>query len=411
MTKDKHPTSDDGLLDTHVQSFLKHLPVAGYAKSSLRKRRPIAVSFARWTQRHHVALKDLNESHVAAFLEGEPQRSHEQFKLERATLRCLLRHLRAEAIVPAPAVSTDTSPIDELERRYIDYLRRMRGLSERTVCVYAPVIHAFLRYRRTAQASSAPAVVDAPTVRDFLLDRVRDRASESSRLLAAALRSFLRFLALDAETPGDLSGCVPTFRKGRQAGVPSFLSHEEVEQILATTDTTTSTGRRDRAILLLLARLGLRAGEVVTLELDDIHWRAGEIQIRGKGRGLDRLPLLSDVGHALADYIRLDRGQSTSRCVFLRRIGPHVGLTGPASVGHVVRKAFRRAGVRPSSRGAAHLMRHSLATRMIRHGASIAEIAQVLRHRSHDTTAIYAKVSLDALREVARPWPGAGGAQ
>jgi integrase/recombinase XerD len=149
---------------------------------------------------------------------------------------------------------------------------------------------------------------------------------------------------------------------------------------LAAVDDSTSSGRRDRAILLLLARLGLRAGEIVSLELDDLRWRAGEIVIRGKGRMVEHLPLPSDVGEALALYLQEDRGISMSRRVFLRRLAPRIGLTGPAAIGHVVRRALAQAGIRRSGRGAAHLFRHGLATNMIRNGASLAEIAEVLRH-------------------------------
>jgi site-specific recombinase XerD len=190
---------------------------------------------------------------------------------------------------------------------------------------------------------------------------------------------------------------------------PSFLSPEQTERVLAATDRTTSTGRRDYAVLLLLARLGLRAGEVVSLEPDDIRRRSGEIVIRGKGRMLDQMPLICDVGEALAAYVRDDRGGSSSRRVFLRTWAPRAGLTGPAAVGHIVRKALARAGVRRSRRGAAHLFRHGLAAKMIRRGASIAEIAEVLRHRSQNTTAIYSQVSCEALRTVAQPWPASGG--
>jgi integrase/recombinase XerD len=198
-------------------------------------------------------------------------------------------------------------------------------------------------------------------------------------------------------------------RKYRMSVPPSFLSGEQTEHVLAVTDRTTATGRRDYAVLLLLARLGLRAGEVVSLELDDLRWRSGEIVIHGKGRMVDHLPLLREVGEALAAYLRDDRGASSSRRVFLRTWAPRTGLTGPAAVGHIVRKALTCAGIRRSGRGAAHLFRHGLATQMIRRGASLAEIAEVLRHRSQNTTAIYSQVSFEALRTVAQPWPTKGG--
>ena len=207
----------------------------------------------------------------------------------------------------------------------------------------------------------------------------------------------------------DLSLCIPTVRRWQQAAVPALLSPKEVESVLLAPDRSTPGGCRDYAILLLLARLGLRAGEVVVLELGDIRWRTAEIVVRGKGRLIDSMPLLADIGDALALYLRKGRGRSNSRRVFLRTIAPRVGLTGPAAVGHIVRRALARAEICPAHRGAAHLFRHSLATGMIRHGASMAEISEVLRHRSQSTTAIYAKVDFEELRGVARPWPGTGG--
>jgi len=400
-----------GLLDTHVESFLKHLRAAGYAERTLRKKQSIAASFARWTRRKRVAVKDLNESHVDAFVKRSPRKRKARVRFELAIVRLFLEYLRLEAGVPTPPLRIESSPAGELQHRYVDYLRNERGLAENSICVYSPYIHDFLATLVDRSGSVSPAGLDALTVQDFLLARVRDRSSEWSRLLVTALRSFLRFLYVRGETAIDLSISVPVVRRWRQASVPTFLSPEEMERVLSATDRSTPRGRRDYAILLLLARLGLRAGEVVLLELGDVRWRTGEIVVRGKGRVRDRLPLLSDIGEALALYLREDRGSSASRRVFLRMLAPRVGLTGPAAVGHVVRAALARAGLRRTGRGAAHIFRHSLATRMIRHGASIAEISEVLRHRSQNTTEIYAKVDFEALRGVARPWPGTGGAR
>lgn len=170
---------------------------------------------------------------------------------------------------------------------------------------------------------------------------------------------------------------------------------------------STARGCRAFAILLLLARLGLRASEILAIELDDIRWGVGEILIRGKGRLHDRLPLLHDVGEALARYLREARGPSESRHVFVRHMAPRVGMSQPSAVGKIAREALERADVLPGGRVGAHIFRHSLATRMIRHGASLAEISQVLRHRSTTTTQLYAKVELKELRGVALPWPSA----
>lgn len=399
------------LLETHVGSFLKHLRAAGYAERTLRKKRPIAASFARWIRHKQVAVRDLSESHIAAFAHRSPRKRKARVRLELAVLHLFLEYLRLEAQVPTPSPQIDSSPASEVQRRYVDYLRNERGLTENSICVYSPYIHDFLITLVDRFGSVSPEGLEALTVQDFLLARVRDRSSEWSRLLATALRSFLRFLYVRGETAIDLSLSVPTVRRWRQAAVPTFLSLEEVEHVLSCTDRSTPRGRRDYAILLLLARLGLRAGEVVLLELGDLRWRSGEIVVRGKGGVRDCLPLLSDIGEALALYVRRVRGTSATRRVFLRVLAPHVDLTGPAAVGHVVRTALARAGLRRTSRGAAHIFRHSLASRMIRHGASIAEISKVLRHRSQSTTEIYAKVDFEGLRSVARPWPGTGGAR
>ena len=395
----------ENLLDDQIEPFLKHLRAAGYAQRTLRKKRTVARAFARWMRRRQIAIDDLNDGHIAAFVARSPRNRKAHAKVERAVLRLWFEYLRGYAGLQRPPAQHCVSAAETLLQNYKDYLRKDRGLTENSVLVYGPFIRDFLA-AQTTQTGVSPEF-DSLMIRNFIVEHTTDRSSEYARLLCTALRSFFRFLVLCGQTSRDLSNAVPMFRKYRQSVPPAFLSPSEVEQVLATTGSTLS-GRRDHAILLLLARLGLRGGEVVTLELDDIRWRAGEIVVRGKGRMVDHLPLLSDVGEALALYIREDRGVSASRRVFLRTWAPRNGLTGPAAVGHIVRRALAQAGVRRSGRGASHLFRHGLATKMIRHGASISEIAEVLRHRSQNTTAIYAQVSFEALREVALPWPATG---
>lgn len=291
-----------------------------------------------------------------------------------------------------------------LVRRYLDHLRDAQGLCRRSIEVYSPFVRAFVVAQKLPESVAA---LDALAVRSYLLDRSHSRSGSFVRLLTATLRSFLRFCFFDGTTAVDLSTAVPLVRRWQFTAVPSFLKAEEVERVITAIDCSTTHGHRTLAILLLLARLGLRAGEIVALELDDIRWDMGEIVVRGKGRLHDRLPLLDDVGAALALYLREARGPSASRRVFLRHLAPHVGLSGPAAVSKVVREALRRAGLQPTGRVGAHIFRHSLATRMLRHGASLAEISQVLRHRSIDTTLHYSKVEFEALRGVALPWPSA----
>lgn len=298
-----------------------------------------------------------------------------------------------------------------LVSRYVNYLRKDRGLAENSILVYTPYVRALLADQVAKTGSVSVQAFHATTIQNFLLGHIRGRSGEYARLLTTALRSFFRFLFFCGDLPTDLSPSIPSVCKPQRTAVPAFLSPDEIDRVISATDQRTLTGRRDRAVLLLVARLGLRAGEVVLLELDDIRWRSGEIIIRGKGRVTEPLPLLAEVGEALARYLREDRREDKSRRVFRRVYRPYVGLTGPAAVGHIVRAAIARAGVRRPGRGAAHLFRHGLATRMIRSGATLTEISEVLRHRSLNSTAVYAHVSFEALRAVAGPWPVTGGVQ
>ena len=352
----------------------------------------------------NVPVTHLDESSIAFFLEGLNGPPAARVQFERAVLRLFLAYLHDEGIVRLPAACSE-SEISRIHSRYVNYLRQDRGLAKNSVLVYAPFILDFLNSQDAGDGRTFPDAFDAATIRDHLLTRSKGRSGEYMRLMAVALRSFCHFLFLRGDTAHDLYLSVPTVCKYRQSSVPTFLTPAQEEVLIAAVDRLTPTGRRDYAILLLLARLGLRAGEIVTLELADIRWRSAELVIHGKGRMIEHVPLLADVGEALATYLHDDRGSSTSTRVFLRMWAPRVGLAGPAAIGHIVRHAFVRAGFRPACRGAAHLFRHGLATTMIRNGASMAEIAEVLRHRSQDSTAIYAKVAFDELRGVARPWP------
>jgi site-specific recombinase XerD len=411
MKTDVFRTTKEGSLlalhSVHIEPFLKHLMTVGYARRTLRKKRSDVRSFAQWTNIQQIPVDDLNDSHIAAFVESLPRGRWTKPRIE-ATLRPFIKWLHGEIGLPITVTHIDNSLANDLIQSYIDYLRNARGLSENSILVYVPFIRDFLT---ELVARDVLGTFDAVTIRNFLIDHTLNRSGEYSRLLATSLRSFLRFLFLHGDTAQDLSPSVPTVRRWGTSAPPAFLSPEEVERAISAVDRLTQRGCRDHAILLLLARLGLRAGEIVTLELDDILWRTGEIVVRSKGRMLDCLPLLSDIGEALSQYLLKARGSSTSRRVFLRMNAPRVGLTGPAAIGHIVRRALALAGINRPNHSASHIFRHSLATRMVRHGASLEEISEVLRHRSQNTTAVYAHVSFEALRGVARPWPGTGGSR
>lgn len=395
--------------DEFVERYLNYLRSVDYAPSTLRKKRQVIAAFAQWIRSEKPVMTVLKDQDIEAFSSCLYRAGPYRLSFVRRTLTHLFRYLRTQTEFAMPTISANVdSRADELLRAYIQFLRSDRGLTECSVRVYSPFVRAFLSERAVGINVDAADWFSAAAIRSFLLDHARNHSSEYSRLLAIALRSFCRFLFIHGHIERDLSVCVPTVRRWRHAEIPAFLTPEQVERMLATTDRPTSSGRRNRAILLLLARLGLRPGEVAALELDDLHWRTGEITIHGRGRAVQCLPLLPDVGEALAAYLREDRGICRSRRVFLREKAPCGELAGPGAIGQIVCQALARAGIERTSRGAAHLLRHGLATQMIRHGASLSQIAEVLRHRTENTTAIYTKVSCEALRAVAKPWPVPG---
>lgn len=203
-----------------------------------------------------------------------------------------------------------------------------------------------------------------------------------------------------------MAGCVPSIRRWKLASLPTYLSAGQVQKVLDGRDRTTALGRRDYAILMMLARLGLRADEIATLTLDDIDWRSGEMLVRAKGRQRARMPMPSDVGAAVASYLRDGRPTSSCRRLFLRSLAPHVGFASGCAITMIAKTALERAGIRGYAHQGAHIFRHSLATELLRSGATLTEIGQLLRHESPDTTRIYAKVDIEALRTLSLPWPG-----
>lgn len=382
----------------HLTAFTADLAKAGYAVSMQRGKRRLITPFIRWAADKRLVAGDLDEASVDAFLESPERRRYGH----RTALQQFVEHLRVAEV--APRRQPETSLGELLLQRYFDHLREGQGLSPHSIAAYSPFVRSLVAALDLPQNAEA---MDALAIRSHVLDGCRGRHTSFVKLQAAALRSFLRFCFLEGTITRDLSTAVPPVGRWHAVAVAPILTGEEVEQVIGAADRTTARGCRDFAILLLLARLGLRASEVIALELDDIRWEAGEIVVHGKGRLRDRLPLLADVGEALAVYLRETRGPSGSRRVFLRRIAPCVGLTQPATVSKIAREALQRAGLLPPGRVGAHIFRHSLATLMIRRGASLPEISQVLRHRSTSTTQLYAKVDLGGLRSIGLPWPGA----
>jgi site-specific recombinase XerD len=399
------------LLEDQIAPFIAELAAAGYSASALHTKRSALRQFFDWRRRRRRHRKETNESEVALFLRRACPIGPRHRSLAATALSAFLQHLRRHGVI-TPARKPANTPGSLLQDEYSDFLRHEKGLAERSLLAYLPVVPDLLSYLTKKHGMASVRQLNGDTLRAVLFERVRGRSSAYVRLLSASLRSFLRFLHARGHIRRDLLAAIPTVRRQAQPDIPKVLSPEEVSRVLAAPNQACGTGRRDYAILLLLARLGLRASEVLLLEVGDIRWRTGEILIRGKGRRQDLLPLPHEVGTALASHLRLDRGvHSTTKRVFLRTYAPRVPLTGPASIGHVVRRAMAQAGVPRPRQTAAHLFRHSLASRMLRHGAHLQDIGEVLRHRAPSSTEIYAKIDLRSLQEVVCPWPVTGGAQ
>lgn len=395
------------VLGEHVEPFGARLAELGYRPMSIRDKLRTVSVLARWMADRGHTISDLDEACVSAFLVAYRGRGRTGRGLRRTGL-ALLEHLRSAGAIPTPEASCPESPLAALLAQYAVYLRQERAVTQGTIAAYVSIAHTFVS-ERLPEGGARPASLDAHDVHEFLLAQVRRVAPKRAQYVGSALRAFLRFLFARGETPTDLACAVLTVRQRRWAGVPRHMSPRDVERLLRSCDRSSATGRRNYAILLLLARLGLRASEVVALELGDLRWRAGELVVRGKGLIRDRLPLLPDIGAALALYLKTDRPAGASRRVFLCRRAPYRGLGHPSTVSTIVMRALVRAGLAPATRGA-HLLRHSLATAMVRQGASLTEIGQALRHRSPNTTEIYAKLDFGALRDIALPWPTRHGA-
>ena len=316
-----------------------------------------------------------------------------------------LGYLRTLGVAPMPAPVLAQGPLEELLEDYRRYLSVERGLSAHTVLdTYGPAARVFLAGRDSPDGLGLERL-RAVDVTSFLARECPKRSVPGARDLVCALRSLLRYLHLAGRIEAPLVWAVPSVADLRDRSLPRGLEPGAVEKLLASCDRRRLVGRRDFAILLLLSRLGLRAGEVAGLRLDDVDWRRGELLVRGKGGRHDVLPLPVDVGEAVVSYLRR-RPRYGCRELFLRVTAPRQGLN-RSTIGWVVRAACDRAGL---VRVGAHRLRHTAATGMLRQGASLAEIGQVLRHREQKTTAIYAKVDRIALGGLVRPWPSPGGA-
>lgn len=391
-----------GPLAVHIDSFAERLLNQGYAINTCKAKVLLVTNLSHWVERKQLQISDLDEQKINEFIKYRTIH-YRSNRYENPTLRDFLVHLRGAGIVPVPAPAADTS-LGRIESSFARYLDQERGLSQATIDTYIPIARRFLSERFGTDIILIEKLIP-PDITQFILHHAHIGSPSRAKLVVTALRSFLYFLYQRGQTATDLSKFVPTVANWRLSELPKFLKPEEVERLLQGCDQSSPGGQRDYTILLLLARLGLRAGEVVHMVLDDIFWATGEFIVRGKSARQDRLPLPQDVGEALATYICHGRPRCSSRKVFIRMKAPHQGFSGSCAISDIVRRAFARAKLYRERKGA-HLLRHSLATEMLRQGASLTEIGEILRHQLSHTTEIYAKVAVAELKSLAQPWIG-----
>jgi integrase len=392
------------LVGLHLDGFAAALRELGYCRLVGQWCITYAVHLGLWAAAEDVALGALDEGAVQAFLAHLsrcrcPGHRAGLHGVARARTAVFVRYLRARGIVPVPA--PPAAP-PTLVTGFCEWMRSQRGSAETTLRQYQGVAIALV-----GRLGDDPARYEAGMVRAAVHEVTGGHGTATARFVAKVARGFLRYLAATGRCrPGLDAAILPTAR-WRHGSLPRYVSAESVQRIIDACDVSRPDGSRDRAIVLLLARLGLRAGDVVGLELRDIDWAAARVRVVGKGRREVRLPLPQEVGDALLAYLRTRRPGVECDRVFLRARAPWRALASSSCVSNIVKRAVVRAAVSAPTRGA-HLLRHSAATAMLREGISLPAIGVVLRHRSVETTAHYAKVDAELLRSVAQPWLGGG---
>jgi integrase/recombinase XerD len=394
----------DGPGGPALEDFAKSLVEAKYTVGSARPHIRAAEHFIYWAHQQGIAVSSLDAEALDRFNQHLSQCRCLGYSPTRRVIRqrgarmFLIR--RRGAVVVRRAGAGPKTPEPPLFTAFRRWMQEQRGTHESTLDNYGRPILDLLR-----SIGDDPTQFGAEKLRQFILERYQRRTSGAIKVYVTALRMFVRFLIADVRCAADLDASIPSVAHWRDASLPQYLQPEEVERVISGCDPDFLVGRRDRAILLLLARLGLRASDIVQLRLNDIDWQEAQIRVSGKGRRQTQLPLTQEVGEALAAYLMDGRPATNADAVFVRSCAPFLPFNSHSTVSVIVDRALRRARVVRPRRGAAHLLRHSLATAMLRQGAPIQDIAAVLRHRSITTTQVYAKVDIESLRQIALPWP------
>jgi integrase/recombinase XerD len=392
-----------GPLEVFAPGFAAELQRVGYRRVPIVFQLQLMAHASRWLEGEGLGADALTTDVVERFLAERRAAGYTNYFTARA-MAPLLGYLRGLGVAPPASPVIAVGAVESLLAGYREYLAVERGLTVDTIEGYVCGVRPFLAGRERDGDEVDLEGLSAADVVAFVVARCPGQSRGAAKMTVTALRSLLGYLHLRGLIDGSLAGAVPATASWRLSGLPRALEPEQLDELLGSCDRTTAAGRRDFAILTMLARLGVRAGEIAALALEDVDWRAGGLVIVGKGRRSERLPLPVDVGEAIVDYLRAGRpATAQDRSLFVRVRAPHHGLT-TGGITQIVVSAARRAGLGQIH---AHRLRHTAATRMLRAGATLEEIGQVLRHRQVLTTAIYAKVDRDALLALARPWPEA----
>lgn len=395
-----------GPLAKHLCAFAESLADEGYKLTSLHRQVFLSSCFSQWLETSKLGLLDVTAGVADRFLQCR-SRHRAIARGDSAALGRLIGFLRRQDAIPGEPIARPPTPAEACAQAYQVYASNECCLARTTVVAYMPSVRGFLKVQFGAGPVSLSRVVAGDVVGFVQREALRLNHAKRAKLMTAALRSFLRYGRFIGEITLDLAAAVPVVASWSMPEIPRAIATDQVGKLLSSIDRSSAVGCRDYAVLLLLARLGLRASEIVMLELDDIDWAEGRLSIRGKGGQRTELPLPVDVGQAVADYLQHGRPASPIRRIFLRAKAPIRGFIGPCAICSIVQHAIQRADVDAPTYGA-HQFRHGLATEMLRQGASLGEIGEVLGHRHPQTTKIYTKVDITALRALALPWPGEG---
>lgn len=393
-----------GPASPHLDGFAEFLRAQGYSWATARRYLRAAAHLGQWVDTVNIGIVNLNEEALSAFARYLTTCSCNRSSVDKSSNvivggRHFLNHLRRLGVVPLQKDECLQCTHKPLFEGFHQWMRQHRGVTERTLEIYGPTVIDVLD-----TLGDDPGRYQVENLRRFVFDRLRQSGTGKAKTTVRALRMFLRYLIAEGLCPSGLHEGIPRLAAWRLSSLPRYLPSADVEQIIDACESSTPIGRRDRAIILLLARLGLRGGDIAGLKLNDIDWLEASIRFSGKGHREVRLPLPQEVGDAILEYLKNGRPAVSDDHVFIRAKAPLRRLDSGSTVSRIVARAIRRAGVDAPSYGA-HVLRHSAATAMLRQGVSLNGIAAVLRHRSIETTVHYAKVDLVLLKEIAQPWP------